>query len=183
MDQALNLAAAENIGVLGVSNYYDYEVYGDFVTGARIRRIFPLFGLEIIALIDELIKTGVKLNDPGNPGKIYICGKGITRFAPFNPEAQRLLNIIRKSDSARMAEMVRKLDEVFTARGVPTSLTESAVIDRVVRRYGSPRNRVYLQERHICQAFQEKAFELIPPAQRVEKLTAVLGLSAAKIRP
>ena len=79
--QAIDLAAQQQIGVLGVSNYYDYDVYGDFVSGSRKHGIFPLFGLEIIALIDELVKAGVKINDPGNPGKIYVCGKGITRFA------------------------------------------------------------------------------------------------------
>jgi hypothetical protein len=78
VDHALELAVAQDIGVLGVSNYYDYEVYGDFAAGARRAGIFPLFGLEIICLIDELVKGGVKINDPGNPGKMYICGKGIT---------------------------------------------------------------------------------------------------------
>ena len=74
VSQAIELAAAQGIGVLGVSNYYDYEVYGDFVEGARKAGIFPLFGLEIICLIDDLVKQGVKINDPGNPGKMYICG-------------------------------------------------------------------------------------------------------------
>jgi hypothetical protein len=178
VSQAIELAAQQQIGVLGVSNYYDYDVYGDFVSGARQHGIFPLFGLEIIALIDELVKSGVKINDPGNPGKIYVCGKGITRFAPFNPEAQRLIGLIRKNDSTRMAAMVKKLDEIFTQRGVALKLSESDVIDMVVKRHGSPRQRVYLQERHICQAFQEAFFRTVPREQRIEKLTKVLGLNA-----
>ncbi len=179
VEQAIDLAAAQGIGVLGVSNYYDYDVYGDFVSGARRKGIFPLFGLEIIALIDELVNSGTKINDPGNPGKIYICGKGITRFAPFNAEAQRLIGIIRANDSTRMAEMVRKLDAIFAERGVALELTESDVIEMVVKRHGSPRQRVYLQERHLCQAFQEAFFRAVPAAQRVEKLAKVFGISAA----
>jgi hypothetical protein len=175
--QAINLAGDQGIGVLGVSNYYDYDVYGDFVAGARQRGIFPLFGLEIIALIDELIKAGVKINDPGNPGKIYICGKGITRFAPFNAEAQRLIGIIRKNDSTRMAEMVRKLSDVFAQRGLPLGLSESNVIQMIVDRHGSKRERVYLQERHACQAFQEAVFRTVPAPARIEKLSQVLGLN------
>ena len=50
VQQAVSLAKAQNIGVLGVSNYYDYEVYGDFVQRARASGIFPLFGLEIICM-------------------------------------------------------------------------------------------------------------------------------------
>lgn len=177
VEQALDLAHAQGVGVLGVSNYYDYTVYGDFVREARRRGIFPLFGLEIIALIDELVRNGTKINDPGNPGKIYVCGKGITRFAPFTPEAERLMGIIRHNDSARMRAMIEKLESVFDSRGLPTGLTEADVIDMVVRRHGSPRHTVYLQERHLCQAFQEAVFRLVPSEQRVAKLTSVLGLS------
>ncbi len=31
--EAVDLAAQQGVGVLGVSNYYDYEVYGDFEIG------------------------------------------------------------------------------------------------------------------------------------------------------
>ena len=176
--QALELSAAQGIGVLGVSNYYDYDVYGDFVVGARNAGIFPLFGLEIICLIDDLVKRGVKLNDPGNPGKLYICGKGITRFAPFNAEATRLLGLIRHNDSTRMREVVRKLAEVFAQRGLAIPLTEADVIDMVARRHECPRTRIYLQERHVCQAFQEAIFAKVPVAERLDKLTRAFGLAA-----
>ena len=175
--QAIELSAAQGVRVLGVSNYYDYDVYGDFVDGARKAGIFPLFGLEIICLIDELVKQGVKINDPGNPGKMYICGKGITRFAPFNAEATRLLGIIRHNDSQRMREVVVKLAEVFAQRGLPVPLTEDDVIDMVAKRHGCPRQRIYLQERHICQAFQEAIFAKVPVAERIEKLTRAFGLT------
>src|SRR5262245_6373930 len=80
--QAVDLAEAEKVGVLGVSNYYDYRVYADYAALAAKQGVFPLFGLEIIALLDDLLQAGIKINDPGNPGKMYICGKGITRFDP-----------------------------------------------------------------------------------------------------
>ena len=182
VQQAVELAAKQEVGVLGVSNYYDYDVYGDFVALAKKHAIFPLFGLEIIALIDQLVKDGVKINDPGNPGKIYICGKGITRFAPMNAEAQRLIGTIRRNDSDRMRKTIERLAQVFAERGVKTGLDESAVIDMVVKRHGCPRSRVYLQERHACQAFQERFFELVPESQRVEALSKVLGVPA-KVGP
>lgn len=170
VQQAVDLAANQKIGALGVSNYYDYEVYTDFMTLAAKHAIFPLLGLEIISLVDELVRNGTKINDPGNPGKFYICGKGITRFAPMNPTATDLLNQIRKNDSTRMAAIVDRLAKIFDRNNIPTGLTESAVIDRVVARHHSSRNRVYLQERHVCQAFQERLFELVPTDKRAEKL-------------
>ncbi len=176
--EAIELSAAQGIEVLGVSNYYDYEVYGDFARGARHAGIFPLFGLEIICLIDDLVKQGVKVNDPGNPGKMYICGKGITRIAPFNDEASRLLGIIRHSDSTRLREVIRRLGEVLVHRGLSISLTEADVIDMVARRHDCPRERIYLQERHVCQAFQEAIFAAVPMAGRLETLSRVFGLTA-----
>jgi hypothetical protein len=176
--QAIELASAQGIEVLGVSNYYDYQVYGDFAAGARQAGIFPLFGLEIICLIDDLVKAGVKVNDPGNPGKMYVCGKGITRFAPFNAEAERLIGRIRHNDSTRMREVIHRLGEVFTQRGWPIELTEAAVIDLVAARHGCPRERIYLQERHVCQAFQEALFARVPVNERPALLTRALGLVA-----
>ena len=177
--QAIELSAAQGIGVLGVSNYYDYDVYGDFAKGARQAGIFPLFGLEIICLIDDLVKRGVKINDPGNPGKMYICGKGITRFAPFSAEAERLLGIIRQNDSTRMREVIHRLGEVLAQRGLPIHLTEADVIDMVARRHDCRRERIYLQERHVCQAFQEAIFAKVPAAERLEKLSKAFGLTTA----
>ncbi len=178
----IELAAQQDVRVVGVSNYYDYDVYADFIELAREHRIFPLFGLEIIALIDPLVRGGVKINDPGNPGRIYICGKGITKFASMTGEAQRLIGMIRSSDRQRMASMTAKLAAIFEQRGLPMGLHENAVIDMVVRRHNCPRGRVYLQERHICQAFQERLFELVPAEGRIEKLTQVLG-TAPKAGP
>src|SRR3972149_6884136 len=86
VEQAVSLAAEEKIGALGVSNYYDYQVYGAFGQRARAKGIFPLFGLEIISVQDDLRKAGVRVNDPDNPGRTYICGKGITRFDPMTGE-------------------------------------------------------------------------------------------------
>jgi hypothetical protein len=180
--QVLDLASRQGIGVLGASNYYDYEVYGEFARLARRNSIFPLFGIEIICLVEDLQRDGIKINDPGNPGKFYLCGKGMTRFVSMTPEAQRILGTICRNDSTRMVNVVARLAEIFSQRGVPTGLTETEVVDRVMQRHGCPRKGVYLQERHVCQAFQERLFELVAPPQRVEMLTKILG-AAPKAGP
>jgi hypothetical protein len=173
--QAVDLAAEQGIAALGVSNYYDYEVYGDFVRCARQKGIFPLFGTEIISMDDALRDAGIKINDPGNPGKFYFCGKGITRFDEMTPQATRLIDVIRRNDSTRMAQMVEQVDRLFAERGLRTGIDENAVVEMVVRRHGSDRNTVYLQERHISQAFQEALFERVRPEERIERLSRVLG--------
>jgi hypothetical protein len=175
VEQAVRLAADQGMGALGISNYYDYEVYGDFVSCARKQGIFPLFGTEIICMEDALRDAGIKINDPGNPGKLYFCGKGITRFDEMTPQVTRLIEVIRRNDSTRMAQMVERMEQIFRDRGLRTGIDEKAVVDMIVRRHGSDRNTVYLQERHISQAFQEALFEKVRPEERIERLRRVLG--------
>jgi len=175
VEEAVNLAAEEGIGALGVSNYYNYDVYGNFVDCARKKGVFPLFGLEIICMDDALRDAGVKINDPVNPGKIYICGKGITRFDEITPQAARLNDLMCRNDSTRMAAMVERMAQVFAQRGLETNIDQSAVVEMIVGRHGSDRDTVYLQERHISQAFQEALFEMVQPQERIERLNGILG--------
>ena len=172
---AIGLAREQAIGVLGVSNYYNFDVYRDFIHPTTESGIFPLFGLEVITLDDALLASGTRVNDPGNPGKIYFCGKGITRFDPMGSEAARLMAAIRDADARRMAEMIDSMEAVFARGGLPTGLNEQAVIARIVKRHGCPAGSVTVQERHVAQAFQEVFFERVAEADRPARLAAILG--------
>lgn len=174
--QAVDLAAAQDVQILGASNYYDYSVYGELAAQAQAQGIFPIFGLEIITLDNNLVQNGVKINDPANPGKYYLCGKGITRFAPMDGTASGLLQRIRDNDSKRMAAMTEKLQGVFAAAGLETGLDAEGVKDRIVARHGSPRETIYLQERHVAQAFQEVLFEKVAMGDRPALLERAFGV-------
>ena len=58
IDQAISLAAEQAVRILGLGNYYDFTVYESFAEQARKQNIFPLFGLEIISLLDDLLAEG-----------------------------------------------------------------------------------------------------------------------------
>ncbi|MBD14319.1 MAG: hypothetical protein CMJ72_04025 [Planctomycetaceae bacterium] len=175
VEQAIDLASDQNISVLGVSNYYDFQVYGEFSERAREKGIFCLFGLEIICMQEDLRQAGIKVNDPGNPGKTYLCGKGITRFGKWTSEAERLINTIRQNDRQRMQEMIALLNATFNKRGLATQIDENAVIDMIVRQHQSPRETVYLQERHASQAFQEFFSQQVPTSESASRLNTILG--------
>ncbi|NLX06223.1 MAG: hypothetical protein GXY33_13880 [Phycisphaerae bacterium] len=180
--QAVDLADKEGIDALGATNYYDFGVYAEFVARTQEAGIFPLFGTEIICLIDDLVRAGVRINDPGNPGKMYICAKGITRFENPTAKAHEILGTIRGNDQRRMAEMIGRLEKLFADADVATGLDEQKVIGMVVRRHGSSPEHVTLQERHVAQAFQEAFFAKVPAGARQAKLTEIFG-SPAKSGP
>ena len=178
VDQAVSLAAAQGISVLGANNYYDFGVYAEFAALAREKNIFPQFGLEVICLIDTLQASGVKLNDPGNPGKLYLCGKGMMGYHPLSAEAASLLQTIRDADSERMALVVTTLASLFAKSGLETNLSADAIKRRIAARHGSPLETIYLQERHVAQAFQEAFFEEVPGADRSHLLETLFGTSS-----
>jgi hypothetical protein len=173
--QAVELARGQGCVLLGGSNYYDFAVYAELASRCQAARVFPLFGLELLCRDEALARQGVKVNDPGNPGKIYLCGKGMSRFDPPSPRAAGILDGVRARDSARIAEMIRRCAAVLAERGCPIVLTPEAIVDGLVRRHGSPRATVVLQERHVAQAVQEALFAAIPAAERLGRLPALLG--------
>ncbi|MBL7215029.1 MAG: hypothetical protein ISS71_05065 [Phycisphaerae bacterium] len=175
VEKAVQIVADEGIQVVGCGNYYDYSVYQQFSQIAQDKGIFPLFGTEIIALETDLQKQNIRINDPGNPGKYYICGKGISQFEALTEKAAELLSTIRNNDALRMREMTTKMAEVFKRHGIDTGLDDQAVISRVVKRHGCKPEMVTLQERHLAQAFQEVVFETISSDQRTQKLTDLFG--------
>jgi hypothetical protein len=177
VQQVLDLAKMQDVRVIGVTNYYDYRVYDQFAQLARKANVFPLFGLEIISLIDELVKSGVKINDPGNPGRMYICGKGVTKFDPVPSPAGQILQTIRKSDVQRMAEMTAKAAAVFRQAGCDLGVTEASIKQMIVKRHGCDTSIVFIQERHIAQAFQEALFAKVPAGERAAVVTKVYGVA------
>ncbi len=173
--EAVELAAAQDVRVVGVSNYYHFGAYATFAEHSHAMDVFPLFGLEVICLLDDLVQADVKINDPGNPGKMYLCGKGVTRFAPMSGDAVGLMDTIRRNDSTRIATMIERVARLFEDGGVDTGVTEASVKAAIVQRHGLPLDTIYLQERHVAQAFQEAVFARVSPETRTATLRAVFG--------
>ena len=80
VEDAIGTAIAEDVAAIGISNFYDQQVYARFAEQADAAGIVALFGLEFITLDPELEAAGVLVNDPANPGRVYFCGKGISPF-------------------------------------------------------------------------------------------------------
>lgn len=179
VEQAVDLAADVGLRALGASNYYDFGVYARFAQAALARGVFPLFGVEIISLAQELQTAGLRVNDPGNPGRMYLCGKGITGFAPMSAKARQLMQGIRDADSARMEAMIERMAALINSHGVATAVTAESIRSALALRHAVSPGSVYLQERHVAQAFQEALFASVEPGARSGLLRRVLGVECA----
>jgi hypothetical protein len=174
-EAAVLAASREGARVVGASNFHDHRVYRRFADAAEAGGIIPLFGLELITVVDDLRDAGIRVNDPGNPGRMYLCGKGVDPFRPATPVAARIESAARAANVARAREMAARMRDHLAAAGLSTSLDDAAIIEEVAERAGVPTDWVVLQERHIAQAFQEALFLQIPPERRPALLARAFG--------
>ena len=137
-DDAVETAAAEGVRVLGASNFHDHRIYGRFADAAAAAGIVPLFGLEFISVVNSLRDAGTKVNDPGNPGRMYLCGKGVNPFATPTATAARLTAQARAADTDRMRALVPLLRHLFAEAGLETALTAESIADEVAEQANVP---------------------------------------------
>lgn len=171
---AVNTAANEGAKAVGISNFFDQQVYGTFAEQATAAGIVPLFGLEFITLDEGLAEAGIKVNDPANPGRFYLCGKGIAPFKAKSDRAAAIATSIRAGNDERATEMVAKLAAWFAQCGLDTGLSAEKVAEAVAAAAAVPVAWVSLQERHVAQAFQRALAEL-PVAERAAVLEKAYG--------
>ncbi|HRA75837.1 MAG TPA: hypothetical protein PLE12_06340 [Propionicimonas sp.] len=171
---AVGTAAAEGARAVGISNFYDQSVYRVFAEKSVDAGILPLFGLEFITLDDDLAAAGVRVNDPANPGRMYLCGKGIAPFKARSAEAARIATGIRQGNDERAGAMVARLAAWFAGNGLDTGLSAASIAAAVAGAAGVDVEWVSLQERHIAMAFQQ-ALAALPVADREAVLERAYG--------
>lgn len=171
--ELVEAAKAEGLALLGASNYYDFTVYGPFGAACRAARIQPLFGMEIVAMDGRLARSGALVNDPGNPGRVYLCGKSTVFWDAPPSSCADTLAFIRSRDAARAEEMTKRLGDCFREGGLDAGLDAGGIAERVAGRCGVSPGTVVLQERHIARAFQEELFRAVGPELRNEVLERV----------
>ena len=163
VEDVLAAAASEGAKAVGISNFFDQQVYSRFAERAAQAGVLALYGLEFITLIDDLAEAGVRINDPANPGRMYLCGKGIDPFKAKSDAAARIAVSIRRGNDERAARMVEQLTDWFSRCGLESGLTADAIAADVAAAAGVPVEWVSLQERHIARAYEQALSRLSLP--------------------
>lgn len=178
IDHAISNAKAEEIVVLGTANYYDYNIYTPFAHAAVGAGITPVFGIEVLTLDSELQAAGIRVNDPKNPGKVYICGRGLTNFDAIPEICIPLWQRIREGDKERIMAMIAKLNEIDALKNTGLSLTYNGIARKIANEKQVPVNTVFLQERHLVQALQKAIWATIPEGTRADFLRGLYQTDA-----
>ncbi len=151
VEEALDRALAENVRVVGVNDFYTTEAYDAWNLGCQSRNLYPLFNIELIALDEGFQQKGLRVNDPGNPGRIYISGKGLSY--PFNlkdPYASQLNLVIQKSNE-QVEAMCSKLNKLLESLNIGFNLDVDWIKSMLTMGL--------FRERHLAKALRIKAYE------------------------
>jgi hypothetical protein len=114
--EAVWQAARERIAALGISDHYTIAGHEEFRRACEIAGIAATFSIEAVAL-DRAAEHGhLLLNDPDNPGRVYLCGKGIARIPGDSSPAMQTLGEMRAAVKRRNREMTGKVAALFCQR-------------------------------------------------------------------
>lgn len=146
IEQAFTMAKAEGVQVLGVNDFYTTDGYPEFAELAAKYKIFPLFNIEFMALQRDLQEAGVRVNDPANPGRTYMSGKGLSHPFKIGADALALLQQVQHESNVQTAEMVNKLNAFLAELNAGISFT----FEELKAKYA----KNMLRERHIAKALR-----------------------------
>ena len=165
---AVSLAVEEGISVLGINDFFVRDGYGEFAEECQKQKVFPLFNIEFIALSKADQANGVRVNDPNNPGRTYLSGKGLNFPATISDQnAAKLQGLIRESQQ-QVAEMIDKLNAHITDTGYEMKLSMQEITGRFAKKL--------VRERHIATALRVLAIETFPTeVEQIAFFTSLYG--------
>ena len=114
--EAVWQAARESLAVLGINDHYTVAGHDEFCRACQIAGIDAAFSMEAVAMDRAAESSGLLLNDPDNPGRVYLCGKGITRIPADGSVAAQSLARMRAALERRNREMTAKVAQLFRER-------------------------------------------------------------------
>jgi hypothetical protein len=151
LEEALDRAVAENVKVVGINDFYTAAGYDAWAKGCKERGLYPLFNIELISLNEEDQKDGLRVNDPGNPGRTYISGKGLAYpFKLGEPYATKLAGVLKESN-AQVEAMCRKLN------GILLEVNAGFILD--IKWIKNTLTKGMFRERHLAKALRLKVYE------------------------
>lgn len=147
IDQALDMAVAQGVKVVGINDFYSTDGYAEWANGCSKRHLFPLFNIEFISLNRADQANNIRVNDPSNPGRTYLSGKGLAFPQSLKePYLSQLINV-RKESNHHVASMCEKLNRLLDASGAGFSLSFNEIKENLTMGI--------VRERHLAKALRQ----------------------------
>ncbi|MEN8156293.1 MAG: hypothetical protein ABFS10_05030 [Bacteroidota bacterium] len=149
--EMVRLAALEDVMVLGINDFYVRDGFGEFMTRCMDHGVFPLLNIELIGISKEDQQAGIRVNDPNNPGRTYVSGKGLAYPSELPPSMEERLSSVVKESDRQVSQMVDLLNEWLEKQEVPFSLSVEEIMKKLAHGL--------LRERHVAKMVRLKLEE------------------------
>jgi len=166
ISQIFHMAVQEKIGLLGINDFYTTAGYEEFYRLSLKNGVMPLFNIEFMGLVKEWQEQGFRLNDPKNPGRVYLTGKGLSYPLIMGAKSRQKLEDLKHHSEIQVQRMVEKLNGFFHDLTIPLELNFDELKQKYVKEL--------VRERHVATALREKLFEIGSTKEAViELLTSI----------
>ena len=162
VEQLFQLAKSENINIAGVNDFFTFDAYKEFHEFAIKYNIYPIFGIEFIGLDKQMQQSGTLINEPANPGRIYLSGKGIKYPVDENSNYYKKIAQLQEKSNDQSRLIIEKLNKFLQSIGVGHIFSYTEIQEKLAHKQ--------VRERHIAKAIDEWFFENATNNSEPEKL-------------
>jgi hypothetical protein len=152
IEEAVRMASGEGVKVLGINDFYVTDGYEEFIGLCNRYRIFPLLNIELIGISRADQQAGIRVNDPNNPGRTYVSGKGLSYPPVLLAGQQEKLDAVVNESNRQVSEMIRLLNRWLEQQEAGFSLSVKEIMEQHARKL--------LRERHVAKALRLKLEEI-----------------------
>ncbi len=171
IEEIFEMAASENISVVGINDFFVTDGYESFYNESLKAGVFPLFNIEFISLQKKEQQEGIRINDPDNPGRCYISGKGLNYPSSLDDRLNKKINRIIAKNQDQLRIMIDKVNDCFARIGADINLSYAEVKKKFAKSL--------VRERHIARAIRTSVFERYPEdAEQIQLFTSLFGGTA-----
>ncbi|MCK4748601.1 MAG: hypothetical protein KAT15_16225 [Bacteroidales bacterium] len=168
IEQMFRMAGEEKVIALGINDFFTTDGYGEFEKYALESRIFPLFNIEFVGLMKDLQDQGIRVNDPNNPGRVYMSGKALKQPLEISPESQDFIMKLQENSQKQVREMCEKTNALLQEIHAPFNIRYDEVKDKYAKNL--------VRERHIARAIHEASEEhFISVSERLDFFERIFG--------
>ncbi len=140
------MAAAEDVRIVGINDFYSMDGYREWNDECATRHLYPMFNIEFISLNSEDQAAGLRVNDPNNPGRTYLSGKGLAYPVILSGKEAQMLADVRAESNAQVERMCAKLNAHLDEVKAGFNVDFKYIVKELTR--GSVR------ERHLAKALR-----------------------------
>lgn len=158
IEQLFQMAVNEHIQILGINDFNVTDGYGDFYENAINHKVFPLFNIEFIGLINEFQSKNIRINDLNNLGRIYISGKGLKYPFSLDSNYNKILTEVIAGSQSHVRAMIDKVNECFIQSGVDIKLEYNYIKKSYAKEL--------VRERHIAKAIRFEVLKKYPDEEK-----------------